>query len=115
VPQKSQRGQNIIGGLSYEPPLFSLQLGITINSDGRFMAINGTIPLTEALATPISPGDRMSGASLYNLGDVETAALVLGHELGHRRNIFGKDEEDGGDEKKSDRNTQKVYDACFKD
>jgi hypothetical protein len=29
VPQKSQRGQNIIGGLSYEPPLFSLQLGIT--------------------------------------------------------------------------------------
>jgi hypothetical protein len=90
---------------------------ITINSDGRFMAINGTIPVTEAVAgaRPISPGDRVGGAGLNNLGDVETAALVLGHELGHRRHIFGKDEEDGGDEKKSDRNTQMVYDACFKD
>jgi multidrug efflux system outer membrane protein len=28
VPQKSRLEQNIIGGLSYEPPLFSMQLGI---------------------------------------------------------------------------------------
>src|SRR5207248_7617224 len=28
APQKSRLEQNIIGGLSYEPPLFSLQLGI---------------------------------------------------------------------------------------
>jgi transposase len=31
VPKKSRRGQVITGGLSYEPPLFSLQLGITLN------------------------------------------------------------------------------------
>jgi hypothetical protein len=30
VPQQFRREQITIGGLSYEPPLFSLQLGITI-------------------------------------------------------------------------------------
>ena len=30
MPKKSRRGQNIIGGRSYEPPLFSLQLDIML-------------------------------------------------------------------------------------
>jgi RHS repeat-associated protein len=88
---------------------------IIINSRGRFMAQDGTIPYVN------EPNDKMYDVNLFGLEDVESAAFILLHELGHRRGIFGKDDNDGIDDKngtaeeKNKRNSKKVLDACFND
>ncbi|HEU4511117.1 MAG TPA: DUF4214 domain-containing protein [Pyrinomonadaceae bacterium] len=83
---------------------------ITINSDGRFMANDGTLPVMGR------PGMVAVNVNYYGLDDIESAAFILAHELGHRT---GKLEDDSFKAKDPDavtkRNNQRVYDACFKE
>jgi hypothetical protein len=99
--------------LEQDPPLtdaITLKRSIAINSDGRFMAIDGAIPLMGR------PGMAVAGVNYYRLGDIESAAFILAHELGHRT---GKLENDGNDDKDQmgaeGRNNERVRKACFKD
>lgn len=80
---------------------------ITINTDGRFMADNGTL---RAMGRPdlIVPN-----VNKFGLDDVASAALILGHELGHRTGKLEDEEKAKDPEGASDRNDQRVYDACF--
>jgi hypothetical protein len=82
---------------------------ITINSNGRFMAHDGTLPVMGRL------GMVVLNVNHYGLDDVASAAFILAHELGHRT---GKLEDDSNKAKDpnsvADRNNEKIYEACFK-
>lgn len=83
---------------------------VTINTDGRFMAEDGTLPVMGR------PGALVPNVNYFGLDDVASAALILGHELGHRTGKLederkAKDPE--GAQDAQGRNNQKVYDACF--
>ena len=98
--------------ISPNPPLreaVTIDKKITINSDGPFMANNGTLPVMGR------PGMVVKNVNYYGLDDIGSAALILAHELGHRT---GKLEDDSDNAKDpagaSDRNNQRVYEACFK-
>lgn len=84
---------------------------IVINTQGTFMAKDGAIPIMG------EPGLFMSNVTHMGLGDVENAAFILLHELGHRVGVLEHDGLDNADDSKAatDRNNQKIFDACFKD
>jgi hypothetical protein len=99
--------------IANNPPLIGAVTNgksITINSDGPFMANNGTLPVMGR------PGMVATNVNHYGLNDIGTAAFILAHELGHRTgkleddSISAKDPEGAGG-----RNHQRVYEACFKD
>ena len=82
---------------------------VTINLDGAFMAENGTIPVMGR------PGVS-TNVSYRGLDDVANAALILGHELGHRTGKLEDENKAKTPEAAREaqaRNDQKVYDACF--
>ncbi|HEV2705407.1 MAG TPA: hypothetical protein VGV59_05755 [Pyrinomonadaceae bacterium] len=115
------------------PQLFNIIHGATenrtiyINSRGGFMAQDGLVPtLRSTLPNSAWPNEKahvtiafLPGTHAQFRTDVKFAAFVLLHELGHRRNIYGKDNKDGFDDKngtaadKTARNNLKVIDACF--
>jgi hypothetical protein len=95
---------------------------VTINTMGQFMATNGRLP-----GSPLNYGadattqfifhSRLHGTSTYDpvvLGETENAAFILAHELGHRRKIYGKNNDDGQDLDKNTKNNRKIWEACFK-
>jgi len=97
--------------LSSKPVVDAVTNGkkITINSDGRFMANNGTLPVTGR------PGMIVSGVNYYDLDDIASAAFILAHELGHRTSKLEDDSTKAKDpEGANERNRQRVYEACFK-
>ena len=82
---------------------------ITINSDGRFMADNGALPVMGR------PGMLAAGVNYFGLDDVGSAALILAHELGHRTGKLEDDSDKAKDpEGAEERNANAVYEACFK-
>jgi hypothetical protein len=95
---------------------------ISINSDGRFMVDGGTLPVRmRDGSTQITPGfdsfTVLNGENRSRVqmpSDINTAAFILLHELGHRCGIFGKDDKDAGDSDKGERNNYKIWEACFK-
>jgi YD repeat-containing protein len=101
---------------------------VTIDSTGPFMAVNGVAPKSQMNPETSAMGlfdatimiDRGTGKSgeaslveFINLGDVDAAAFVLLHELGHKRKKFGKDNSDGDDPFANARNNEKIRAACF--
>ncbi|HEY0730755.1 MAG TPA: hypothetical protein VGD38_21900, partial [Pyrinomonadaceae bacterium] len=81
---------------------------VIINSDGRFMAEDGTLPVM------LRPDLKATGVNYFDLDDVGSAALILGHELGHRTGKLEDEEKAKDRQATNDRNNQRVYDACFK-
>ena len=82
---------------------------ITINSDGRFMANNGTLPIMGR------PGMVANNVNYYDLNDIGSAAFILAHELGHRAGKLENDSVKAKDpEGATARNNTRVYEACFK-
>jgi hypothetical protein len=80
---------------------------VTINTDGAFMAENGTIPI---MGRP----DKAVNVDQFNLGDdVAIAALILGHELGHRTGKLENENTAKDPDEAQARNDKRVYDACF--
>jgi hypothetical protein len=72
------------------------------------------------------PGERVfvtfaavPGSNVVFRNDIKFASFVLLHELGHRRGIYGNDNKDAVSDKhgtgaeKTERNNQKIIDACF--
>jgi len=99
---------------------------VFINSQGRFMAVNGAVPTQLSLLSNGRPGETafvttaiVPGSYVRFQNDVKFASFILLHELGHRRGIYGKDNKDAIDDKngtsleKTARNNQKILDACF--
>jgi hypothetical protein len=83
---------------------------VTINTDGPFMANNGTLPVMGR------PGIVARNVNHYGLDDIGSAAFILAHELGHRTGKLEDDSLKAKDpEGAAERNNQRVHDACFKD
>jgi len=95
---------------------------VTINTRGQFMATNGRLPgdltnygsdaTTQLLFLSKTPRETLY--QLVVLGEVENAAFILAHELGHRRKIYGKNNDDGQDMDRNTKNNRKIWEACFK-
>ena len=82
---------------------------IRINSDGPFMANNGTLPIMGR------PGMVATNVNRYGLDDIPSAAFILAHELGHRASKLENDSIKAKDpEGAAARNNNRVYEACFK-
>jgi hypothetical protein len=82
---------------------------ITINSDGRFKANNGELPVTGW------PGLRATNLNYYGLSDIASAAFILAHELGHRTGKLEDDSIKAKDpEAATDRNVLRIFESCFK-
>ena len=78
------------------------------------MMEDGMLSVTNQPGAPI-----LANEFLFGLGDVEAVSFILLHELGHRRKIFGANDNDGDgkgdDDAETDRNDEKIYDACFRE
>jgi hypothetical protein len=102
------KGANIFVGPAVDPNIGATTTGknVAINPVGGFFDTSGsrTFQLDFNL--------RDKTAKYVVLGNVEAAAFILAHELGH---VTGKLENDGGDPFgfKSIWNNKKVHDACF--
>jgi hypothetical protein len=96
---------------------------VRINSQGGFMSQDGrvtTLSGETAFVVALIPGEKPGEVVPDPFTDgVVFAAFVLLHELGHRSGIYGKDDEDGKDDKngtaleKVVRNNKKLYEACY--
>ncbi|MDQ3807186.1 MAG: hypothetical protein M3298_03355, partial [Thermoproteota archaeon] len=85
---------------------------ITINTQGRFMAVDGALPVVN------DPGQMAYGVNegFYGLDNADLAAFILLHELGHVQNVLEDDSNHVRDQEGAeDRNNKKIYDDCFKE
>lgn len=95
---------------------------VTINTMGQFMATNGRLTGSVVnygadATTQLIFQSSNRGISTYApvvLSEIENAAFILAHELGHRRKIYGKNNNDGQDFNKNTKNNRKIWEACFK-
>ena len=81
---------------------------ITINRQGTFF--NGS----QLTFPSMMPGVNLTVTiDTWGLQGSAWGGLVIGHELGHRVGIYGKNDNDARDPSANRANTQKIYDACF--
>lgn len=90
------------------------------------MAKNGRLPGSDfnygpdATAIFLFKSKQVNGAVTHleydriDLGENDLASFVLAHELGHKRKVYGKYNDDADDFEKYARNNRTIWENCFK-